>query len=93
MNTFQDILEKFPLGKEVTGKVDVHAAFGMFLKIDMEIQDGVIGLIQVTTWGVFNNNTPNIPFPNVGTQIKCKVIQVLDGKFIEILLIPLEVLN
>ncbi|MFZ5760670.1 MAG: 30S ribosomal protein S1 [Thermodesulfobacteriota bacterium] len=68
---WQQAIEKYPVGTQVSGKITNVTDFGIFV----EVEDGVEGLVHVSEISKDKINTP-VGMYNVGDMIETKVISV-----------------
>jgi len=71
----QEIIQKYKVGDEVTGEITGIVDFGIFIKLDGEIE----GLVHISemSWSLVEN--PRDLY-KVGEKLKVKVIEIVDGK-------------
>ena len=71
----QEIIQKYKVGDEVTGEITGIVDFGIFIKLDGEIE----GLVHISemSWSLVEN--PRDLY-KVGEKLKVKVIEIFDGK-------------
>ncbi len=68
---WKSVLERYPVGAKITGKVTNVTDFGVFV----EIEEGVEGLIHISELGAAKIKTPVGMF-HVGEEVSAKVIHV-----------------
>jgi len=70
-----EMVDKFSLGDELVGEITGIVDFGIFVKIEEELE-GLVHISEID-WGLVEN--PRTMF-KVGDKVKVKIIEIKDGK-------------
>lgn len=66
----EQLKSKYPLGQFVQGKVEFHAPFGVFLKIDDSLAKGLIKIPDFLDEGEMREDM----YPDIGTMVGAVVV-------------------
>ncbi len=68
--SWQQIKSRYKIGQFVQGKVEIHAPFGVFVKIDESLVNGLIKIPDFLDEGEMSEEM----YPKIGTTIEAVVV-------------------
>lgn len=79
---WEQVKSKYKLGQFIQGKIEFHAPFGVFVKLDESFVKGLIKIPDFLDEGIMNEEM----YPEIGTAIGAVVVGYNDSNYCEIYL-------